>query len=79
MLFQYRLVPRFIAVVGLIGYALVFFGSIAGWFDLIDVSPGGSGAVLAPPVAAFEIILLPFWLLFRGFKTPEATEHPTAE
>jgi hypothetical protein len=35
--------------------------------------------VLALPVAVFEIILLPFWLLFRGFKTPEAPEHPVAE
>jgi len=33
---------------------------------------------LALPVASFEIILLPFWLLFRGFKTPEAPEHPAA-
>jgi Domain of unknown function (DUF4386) len=78
MLFRYRLVPRFISVVGLIGYALVFFGSIAGWFDLINLSPGGSAQFLALPVAAFEIILLPFWLLFRGFKTPEAPEHPVA-
>jgi hypothetical protein len=81
MLFRYRLVPRFISVVGLIGYALVFLYSIAGWFNLIDLSPGASGAwsVLALPVAVFEIILLPFWLLFRGFKTPEAPEHPAAE
>src|SRR6266536_2512999 len=66
MLFRYRLVPRFISVVGLIGYALVFLYSIAGWFNLIDLSPGTSGAwsVLALPVAVFEIILLPFWLLF---------------
>ena len=80
MLFRFRLVPRFISLVGLIGYALVFFGSIAGWFDLVNVSPGASGAaaVLALPVAVFEIILLPFWLLFRGFKTPEAPEHPAA-
>ncbi len=81
MLFRYRLVPRFISVVGLIGYALVFLYSIAGWFNLIDLSPGTSGAwsVLALPVAVFEIILLPFWLLFKGFKTPEAPEHPVAE
>jgi hypothetical protein len=65
-----------ISVVGLIGYALVFFGSIAGWFGVIDPSPGGSAQFLALPVAAFEIILLPFWLLFRGFKIPEAPEHP---
>ena len=81
MLFRYRLVPRLISVVGLIGYALVFLVSIAGWFGLVDPSPGasGAGAVLILPVGVFEIILLPFWLLFRGFKTPEASEHPVAE
>lgn len=73
-LFRFRLVPRFIAVVGLIGYALVFGGSIAGLFDLLDVSAGGPSTLLSFPVAAFEIILLPFWLLFRGFKMPEATQ-----
>src|SRR5437763_16099142 len=78
MLFRYRLVPRFISVVGLIGYALVFLYSIVGWFGLIDLTPLASGpvGVLALPVAVFEIILLPFWLLFRGFKAPEAPEHP---
>jgi Domain of unknown function (DUF4386) len=76
MLIRYRLVPRLIAVVGLIGYALVFLVSIAGWFGLVDPSPSGNVSFLALPVAVFEIILLPFWLLFRGFKTPEAPEHP---
>ena len=73
MLFRFRLVPRLISVVGLIGYALVFLGGIAGWFDLVDPSPGGNGTLLAVPVALFEIILLPFWLIFKGFKIPEAT------
>jgi hypothetical protein len=76
MLFRYRLVPRLISVVGLIGYALIFLGSIGGWFDLIPTAPGSLGTFLALPVAAFEIILLPFWLFYRGFKTPEAAEHP---
>ena len=77
MLFRYRLVPRLISVVGLIGYALVFLYSIVGWFGLIDLTPGASGwGVLAFPVAVFEIILLPFWLLFKGFKIPEVPEHP---
>jgi hypothetical protein len=72
MLFRFRFVPRFISVVGLIGYALVLFSGIASWFDLLDPSPGGPVMVLALPVAVFEIILLPFWLLFKGFKMPEA-------
>ena len=75
MLFRFRLVPRVISVVGLIGYAVVLFGSIAGWFGLIDVAPGGNGTIFALPVATFEIILLPFWLLFRGFKTSEVPER----
>jgi hypothetical protein len=80
MLFRYRLVPRVISVVGLIGYALMFLSSIVGWFDLVNLTPSASGwDVLVLPVAAFQIILLPFWLVFRGFKTPEALEHPVAE
>lgn len=75
MLFRFRLVPRVISVVGLIGYAVVLVGSIGGWFGLIDVAPGGNGTIFALPVAAFEIILLPFWLLFRGFKIPAASER----
>jgi hypothetical protein len=73
MLFRFRLVPRLITVVGLIGYALVLLTGIAGWFDLVDASPGGNVPFLAVPVALFEIILLPFWLLFKGFKIPEAS------
>ena len=71
LLFRFRLVPRLIAVVGLIGYGLLIPAGIAGWFGLVDPSPTGNVAFLALPVAVFEIILLPFWLLFRGFKMPE--------
>lgn len=78
MLFRFRLVPRGISVVGLIGYAMVLLGSIAGWFGLIDVAPGGNGTIFALPVATFEIILLPFWLLFRGFNIPKAPEQIVA-
>ena len=79
ILFRFRLVPRFISGVGLIGYALVFFGGIAGWFDLLDVSPGGNASPLMIPVALWEIILLPFWLFFRGFRMPDATETGVSE
>lgn len=73
-LVRFKLVPRAIAVVGLVGYALVLFAGIASWFGIIDVSPGGNASVFAIPVAVFEIILLPFWLFFRGFNMPGATE-----
>jgi hypothetical protein len=73
-LVRFKLVPRVIADVGLVGYALVLFAGMASWFGVIDASPGGNASVLAIPVAVFEIVLLPFWLFFRGFKMPEATE-----
>src|SRR5258708_36635296 len=63
MLFRFRLVPRLISVVGLIGYALMFVASISGWFDLVKTLPGGSspGAVLVLPVARFVTNRVPFW------------------
>jgi len=73
-LFRFKMVPLFISIFGLIGYTLILFGGIVTWFGIIDPTPGGSGTVFAIPVALFEIILLPFWLFFRGFKMPETTE-----
>ncbi|HZD12557.1 MAG TPA: hypothetical protein VE177_03445, partial [Candidatus Binatus sp.] len=73
-LVRYRLVHRYIALLGLIGYLIVFIGSIAGWFDLVNTAPGGNATFFALPVAAFEIVALPAWLFLRGFKIPEATE-----
>jgi hypothetical protein len=76
LLFRFKMVPRVISCVGLVGYALVLFGGLASWFGLVNPAPGapGLGGIIAVPVALFEIILLPFWLYFRGFRMPEATE-----
>lgn len=41
---------------------------LAAWFDLIDVSPGGTGTLLPVPVSVWAIILLPFWLFFPGLQ-----------
>ncbi len=66
LLFISRLVPRAIAAIGLIGYMLLLIGVPLGMFDLIDVNAGSGMAVLAPG-GIFEFILLPFWLIVRGF------------
>jgi hypothetical protein len=78
-LVRFKLVPRVIAVIGLIGYVLFLFGGIAAWFGILDLAPGGSASFIAVPVAVFEIILLPFWLFYRGFKMPEATKTGVSE
>jgi hypothetical protein len=77
MLFRHRLVPRFISVIGMIGYAALLIGGIGGWFDAVDAAPGGNGSFIAVPVAVFEIALLPAWLFARGFRAPGAGSEET--
>jgi len=76
VLVRHRLVPRTIAWTGVVGYALVLVGGLASWFGIVDAAPGGSSSFLAVPVAVFEIVLLPAWLLLRGFTIP-STEGKT--
>jgi Domain of unknown function (DUF4386) len=69
MLYRSRLVPRFISVVGFIGYTLLFPAFLIALFGIVDPTPGGPGTILAIPVAVFEIILMPVWLYAKGFNT----------
>jgi hypothetical protein len=69
LLYRSKLVPRFISVVGFIGYALLLPAAILALYGILDPSPGGSGAILAIPVAIFEIFLMPIWLFAKGFNT----------
>jgi Domain of unknown function (DUF4386) len=67
MLYQTKLVPRFISVFGFIGYALLLPSAILALFGILDPTPGGPGTILALPAAFFEIILMPIWLFAKGF------------
>lgn len=66
LLFVSRLVPRPIALLGLVGYALLFFGAIADLGGLVDMN-NGSGMVLLAPGGLFEFVALPIWLFAKGF------------
>jgi hypothetical protein len=76
ILYRTKLVPRFIAVVGLIGYAVLVPGAILTLFGVLDTSPGASGGLLAIPVAVFEIILMPVWLFAKGFNASAIASKP---
>ena len=67
MLYQTKLVPRSISVVGIVGYALLLPAAVLALFGVLDPTPGGSGTIVAVPVAIFEIILMPVWLFAKGF------------
>ena len=66
LLFQSRLVPRVLPVIGLIGAPLLVGGDIAVLFGLIDRT--SSPALLtAIPIALWEF-LLGVWLVVKGFR-----------
>jgi hypothetical protein len=61
LLFRTRLIPRFLAMLGLIGYAIFMAGGIAEIFGV------HIGVLLSIPGGLFEVALA-FWLLIRGFQ-----------
>jgi hypothetical protein len=64
LLFRTRLIPRFLAVWGCIGYALFLAGAIAEIFGMTI------GVMLSIPGGLFELAV-GFWLLVKGFE-PES-------
>jgi hypothetical protein len=60
LLFRARLIPRFMAMWGLIGYVILMIGTIAEIFGI------HIGLMLTIPGGLFELAL-GFWLLIKGF------------
>jgi Domain of unknown function (DUF4386) len=67
LLYRSRLVPRWIAVLGLIGYPVLFVGCILDLFGVTDMTMG-AGLIAVAPGGLFELIL-PIWLLAKGFNS----------
>jgi hypothetical protein len=65
LLVRSRLLPRSLAVLGLIGYFVLLVGTVLYMFRLIDLF-AGAGTFVAVPVGLFELIA-PIWLIARGF------------
>ena len=70
VLFQARLIPPFISILGVIGYASLFVGATLELFGLT------LGLILSIPGGIFEI-LFPIWLFVRGFNQPAAQSSST--
>jgi len=67
LLYRTQLIPRWIAAIGLIGYALVFVSAPLDLLGVIDTT--GAGGMLYLPGGVFEILLLPLWLIAKGFNS----------
>ena len=69
LLYRSRLIPRWLAILGLVTYPTLLAGSILAMFDVVDVTQG-IGLVALVPGALFEFIL-PIWLIVKGFNVPD--------
>ncbi|MFG1710560.1 DUF4386 family protein [Nonomuraea sp. M3C6] len=70
LLFVSRIVPQPIAVLGLIGYALLLLGVALDLLGVLDMDMG-LGMILLAPGGLFEVLVLPIWLFANGFKLPQ--------
>jgi hypothetical protein len=76
LLYRSSLVPRSIAVLGLIGYTVLLGGTVLYIFRLLDLFEG-AGTLVAGPVGLFEVVL-PVWLIAKGFdEAPVRVDRPT--
>jgi len=71
LLYRSKLVPRPLAVLGLIGYPVLLVGAALAMFGVTDVQQG-AGMLAMLPGGLFELIL-PMWLLAKGFSRPVVT------
>ena len=67
-----RLVPRPISLLGLVGYASLTVGVPLDLLGVLDMS-AGAGLLLMVPGGLFELVVLPIWLVAKGFAPLRAT------
>jgi len=71
LLFVSRLVPRPIAVLGLVGYGLFTLAVPLVLLGVVNMNEGLGMLVLAPGFL-YEFLVLPLWLIVKGFTTPSS-------
>jgi hypothetical protein len=76
LLYVSRLVPRPIAVLGLVGYGLFTLAVPLDLLGVLDMNAGVGLLALAPGFL-YEFLVLPIWLIAKGFATPAPTEAVT--
>ncbi|MEV0592944.1 DUF4386 domain-containing protein [Nonomuraea cavernae] len=72
LLFVSGIVPQPIAVLGLIGYALLLLGVPLDLLGVLDMD-AGLGMLLLAPGGLFEVLVLPIWLFAKGFTLPQTS------
>jgi hypothetical protein len=68
LLFQSKLIPRWLSVWGFIGYALLFASALLDILGIVDTIHG-IGMMMYIPGGVFELIIFPLWLMIKGFNS----------
>jgi hypothetical protein len=71
LLYISRIVPRPISVLGLVGYSLLLLVVPLDLAGIVDESRGVGLAILAPG-GLYEFLVLPIYLIAKGFRSPAA-------
>ncbi len=69
VLYRANLIPRYISILGIVGYPLSLLAAV---FDMVGIIQTfqGPGVIMYLPGTIFELFLLPMWLMVRGFYPP---------
>lgn len=68
LFYRSKLIPHWIAVLGLIGYPTLLAGCVLDMYNVVDMTQG-IGFVALIPGGVFELVL-PIWLIAKGFTYP---------
>jgi hypothetical protein len=68
-----RIVPRPIAVLGLVGYATFLVAVPLDLLGILNMNEGTGMLVLAPG-GLFEFVVMPIWLIAKGFAPPSTVK-----
>jgi len=67
LLYQSKLIPRYLSVLGIIGYTMLLLGVSLNMLGYVDINVG-AGMLLYLPGGLFELFL-PLWLFVKGFNS----------
>jgi len=65
LLYQSKLIPRYLSVLGIIGYAMLLLGVLLNIWGFVDLNTS-TGMLLYLPGGLFELFL-PLWFFVKGF------------
>ena len=67
LLYQSKLIPRYLSILGIIGYAMLLLGVLLNMLRYVNLNTS-AGILLYLPGGLFELFL-PIWLFVKGFSS----------